>query len=257
MGNPAEDTADTQKKLDTEVKNSEPTFADKVNDVVKNMVRDDNGNWTLPDDKELSEEVRFAAIAEKRFRDTQSAYTKERQKAKALEAEKTVLLKKAVNNVQVKLTPEQAEELEDLKFSDPEAWRKKVNAYEADALKEHEQQINEEVKQVSTSSLDEEEKERRSVVLKEFLNNHEGFELNDSVIQNDIPPRITKKLANGEVTFEDFLQECYDYLTTGKVVKQTETTLGQPNLNSMGGGSTPDKNAVKEDIITSYRTETF
>lgn len=251
MGNPAEN-ADTQEERDEDTNKSEPTFADRVNEAVNGMSKDAKGNYVLPEG--LSEEVQFAAMAEKRRRDTQAAFTKTSQENKALKAKEQVLSKKALTNVEVKLTPEQEEELEDLKFSDPEAWRKKRNAYEAEALEKHQKDLDKEVTEASTSSLEQEEIEQRKVILAEFLESNPDFKLD---IDQDIPPRIVKKLADGKVTFEDFLQECLDYSKTGKVVKQTEETLGQPNLGKTGGGSSPDKNAVKEDIIASYAKETY
>lgn len=251
MGIPAEDAA-TQEKQEQDDNKSTPTFADRVNEAVNEMKSDDKGNYVLPEG--LSEEVEFAAMAEKRRRDTVAAFTKTNQENKALKAEKSVLSKKALTNVEVKLTAAQEEELEDLKFSDPEAWRKKRNGYEAAALEQHQKELDEEVKKVSTSSLEEEEIGRRELVHKEFLKANPDFTLD---IDEDIPPRIMKKLADGKVSFEDFLQECYDYSKTGKVVKQQESTLGQPNLGKVGGGSNPDKNAVKEDAIISYNKETY
>lgn len=248
MSNPAE-KADTQKR-----EAGEATFADRVKEVIDNAKVDAKGNLILSDD--LPEELRYAVTAEKRLRDTQASYTKTRQELKAKEAEKSVLVQKVLSNVSLELTAEQAEELDDLKFSDPEAWRKKVNAYEMEALKKREKEIDEDVKKVSGSALEEEELERRKEVLASFLETHEGFDLNDEIIENDIPPRISKKLANGSITFEQFLQECYDFSTKGKVIKQEET-LDQPNLSRFGGSGNPDKNAVKEDIIISYSKETY
>lgn len=256
MSNPEAKATDTQGKQEPETK-SEPTFTDRVNDAVKSMSKNDDGEWVLPDGDKLSEEVRVAAISERRYRDTQGAYTKAAQRNKALEAENSVLLKKAVGNVQLNLTAEQTEELDDLKFSDPEAWRKKLNKYEQEAAAEQQTAVSEEVKNVSSSTLEEQEKERRKEVLIAFKKDNPDFEINDEVLKNDIPPRITSKLENGSITFEDFLQECHDYLLKGKVVKQTETVPGQPSLGKVGGGATPSDNAVKEDILTSYNTETF
>lgn len=256
MGNPAERAADTQKEQDQETKKaSNPTFADRVNDVVKEMTQDAKGNWVLPEGID-DEAVRVAAMAEKRYRDTQAALTRISQENKALKAEKSVLRQKATAHVELDLTPEQEAELEDLKFEDPEAWRKKVNFYEQEAKTKHEKALDEEVKKVSSQSLDNEEIERRKTVLSAFLEDHEGFELDDDIIANDIPPRIVKKLETGKISFEDFLQECYDYTKTGKVIKQ-DKVLNQPNLSKVGGSDRPDKNAVKEDMITSYNKETY
>lgn len=242
---------DTQKN---EGENKSLSFAETVMKVVEEAKVDDKGNIVLPED--LPEDVKFAATIEKRRRDTQADNTRKSQKLKALEAEKTSLLKHAVGSVKVELSSEQEEELETLKFSDPEAWRKKMNTLEAEARNKRAKEIDDEVKQVSKSTLDEDELERRKNVMSDFLKAHEGFELDDDIIANDIPPRITKKLETGQITFEEFLQECFTYVNTGKVVRQDKVP-GGPNLSKVGGGSSPDKNAVKEDIITSYAKETY
>lgn len=237
----------------TETKNQ--SFASKVNDVVSKMTQNDKGEWEVPSDI-TDEAVRYAAVQEKRFRDTQGSYTKERQKNKALEVEVSVLKTKAVSAVKLNLTEAQAEELEELKFSDPEQWRKKVNAYETNAVAEQQKQIEEEVSNTTKTTLEQDELETRKVQLSDFLKAHQGFELNDDIIANDIPPRITNKLKNGDITFEEFLQACYSYIKTGKVVKQDEAPR-MPNLSKVGGGASPDTNAIKEDIYTSYSKEVY
>jgi hypothetical protein len=258
MANPA--SAASQEDLNEGIENDktddkQPTVEEKINSIVDNITRDEKGQYVLPDD--LSETEKFAAIAEKRRRDTQSSFTKTAQEAKALKAEKAALLLKVSSAVTVELTKEQAEELEELKFSDPEAWRKKVNRYEREAAHTQQETIDKELKQVSASSLEKEELERRADVLLEFNQAHPDFELSDDTIANDIPPRIVKRLETGVISFEAFLQECYDYTKTGKVIKQDKPLTKQPNLSRVGGGSKPDDNAIKEDIILSYKKEVF
>lgn len=252
MGNPAEYDADTQEEQANE--NKQVSFSDRVNDAVKQMKQSDDGKWQLPDG--LSEEVKVAAMAEKRYRDTQAEFTKTRQENKALKAEKSVLLNKAVSTAQINLTDEQKEELENLKFEDPEAWRVKMNTLEREARKKRQEELDEEVKQVSTSSLEEQEKELRAKTLEDFRTQYPDVTIDDNVIANDIPPRIVKKLENGDVTFDQFLEECYTYLKTGKVVADTKVSNG-PNMNKSGGGNNPDENAVAEDVIQSYKSETY
>jgi len=240
---------------DSEDTTENANFETRINKVVENLTRDEKGKYIVPED--LSEAERFAVLAEKRRRDTQAEYTKTSQKVKMLEAEKTTLLKKVTEEIPLKLTTEQAEELEDLKFSDPEAYRKKMNTYERDHLAERTRTIDEELKQVSTSSLVQEELERRKEILADFTQARPDFVINDDVISNDIPPRIRKRMETGEVSFEDFLNECYNYLKTGKVVRQEELPGKQPNLSKVGGGSQPDDNAVKEDIHIKYKKTIF
>lgn len=131
-----------------------------------------------------------------------------------------------------------------------------MNSYESSAREEALKIVDDEAKKISSSSLEEEEKERRATVLAEFLEVNDDFHFDNEVLANDIPPRITKKLETGKISFEEFLQECYDYTKTGKVVKQDKVP-NQPDLGKIGGGNSPDKNAVKEDAITSYNKEVY
>ena len=242
---------ETEDEVDAE---SQQAFADAVSEAVKGITRGKDGKYVLP--RGLSAEVRYAAILEQRRRDTQSEFTKGNQAKKALEAENNALKQKAMKSVSLNLTAEQAEELDDLKFSDPEAWRKKMNKLEREALAKQEQELNDEIAQVSADTLAKDELERRKDVLAEFNKENPGFQLNDQIIANDIPPRIVKRLETGTISFEAFLNECKDYLTTGKVVKQ-EKLRDQPNLSKVGGGSRPDKHAEKEDMVLSYNKEVF
>ena len=231
------------------------SFEVKINKIAEGLSRDEKGKYVVPED--LNDAEKFAVLAERRRRDTQAEYTKTSQKVKMLEAEKATLLKKVTEETPLKLTDVQAEELEDLKFSDPEAYRKKMNAYERVYLEERTSAINEELKQVSTSSLVQEELERRKEILADFTRDKPDFVINDDVISNDIPPRITKRMETGEISFEDFLNECYNYLKTGKVVRQENVPANQLNLSKVGGGSQPDDNAVKEDIHIKYKKTIF
>ena len=249
-----QDTDDNKNHADDVELTEEERFTTAISEAVAAITRGDDGKYILPEG--LSLEMRMAVIAEKRRRDTQSEFTKTSQKAKALEAENTALKKRAIGNVKIDLTPELKEELEELKFSDPEEWRKRMNKLEQEAFSKHQKELDEEMGQVSTEILNKEELARREEVLKEFMKSHEGFTLNDDILANDIPPRFTKRLETGAISFETFLQEVYDYTKTGKVVKQ-EDVLGQPNLSKVGGGTAPEKHAESVDIIKSYEKEVF
>lgn len=255
MGIPA--GAATQEEFETaETKKVESgnDFEKQVSEVVKQITRGKDGKYVLPEG--LAPELKTAAIFEQRRRDTQAEFTKIAQANKALAAENEVLKKKVTGDVKLELTTEQAEELEELKFSDPEAWRVKVNKLEREAIKKRDEELNSEIAKLSTETLDKDEKERRKEVLEAFIESHPGFNLDDDVLANDIPPRFLKKLETGKVSFETFLEEVYEYSTTGKVVKQ-DKILDDPDLNKIGGSHKPDKNAQKEDIITSYNKEIY
>ncbi len=227
----------------------------KVNEIVGRMTKNDKGSWEIPADV-IDESLRYAAIAERRRRDTQSDYTKVAQKAKALEAEKDLLRQKIVDSAMSDLSPEQKEELEQLKFEDPEEWRKRVNTLEKELKQQRAEAIDKEAGESSAKVLAADELERRKTVLDQFIKANPGFNLDDDVIANDIPPRITKKLETGKISFEEFLQECFEYTQTGKTFKQAKT-MDQPNLSKVPGGSNPDSKATQEDMVSSYKKETY
>lgn len=179
-----------------------------------------------------------AELAEKRRRDTQAAYTKSQQELAATRAQLKVMKETGGPALdQGKLA-----ELEDLKFSDPDAWYKAKVALESEAHNTFQSKLAEAS-----------ESEVRLAKLEEFKATHPGFELTD----DDIPPRIAKKLASGQVSFDEFLQETYDYLVTPKVIGDANKTLEQPNLGKVGGGITPSAAATSKDIVSSYKNEVY
>lgn len=198
---------------------------------------------------EATQEVDWKAEAEKaekRRRDTQAAFTKSQQELKTTKAELEVLKTQVV----IKVTPDELSALEDLKFSDPDKWRLEVNKLE----KAKEDSINSQISEVTKKLSEQEELARRQGILMEFSQANPGLVINDEVLQYDVPRRITSKLEKGEVSFEDFLAEVKEYLTTPKTVK-TVGVEQQPNLGKVGGGSAaaPSASAVK----SSYETEIF
>lgn len=183
--------------------------------------------------------------AEKRRRDTQAAFTKSQQALKAREAELQVL-----KTTGPAITPEVAKELEDLKFKDPDAWKSRLDKIQD----EHNATIAAKTKELTDQVVNQSELERRASVLAEFNTANPGLVITDEVIQYDIPPRITKKLAEGKVSFEDFLVEVKEYLSTPKKVK-ADGVEQQPNLSKEGGGATPTVDSGK--VTTSYEKEIF
>jgi len=245
----AEAQADQIPGEDTEQKK---TFQEQVNETVKGMTfNEDKQVFELPEG-EHTEELKFAVMAEKRRRDTESVLGKTRQKAKATEAENTELKKRLGQTVQVVITPEEKQELDDLKYSDPDAWRSKVNELETRAAAK----LNEDLGEINASASHQAEIERRSQVLDQFSEEHDGFVFTDEMLADDIPPRITKKLSDGKITYEEFLDESYKYLHTKKVVK-TEDLEAQPNLGSVGGNDTPSKDNADKDIVGSYKNDIY
>lgn len=192
-----------------------------------------------------ADQVPQAIDWEKRFKDTQAAYTKSRQELAEVRAKLAVK-----DEPKVQLSAEERDALEDLKFSDPEAWRNRMNDLEKQADATYQQKVQEETQKLT-------EYEKRQIAFENFRDSHPDFHIDDDVIKYDVPARITKKLEAGEITFEAFLEEAYQFLNHPKVIGNGEQTLEQPNLNQVGGGTTASASATAADIVVSYRNEVY
>ena len=210
---------------------------------------------TTTDTPESTQQVDY----EKRFKDTQAFATKVAQeKAEAirelqeLKAELSVLKETAKPSLTI--DEQTKSELEDLKYSDPDAWRAKVNELEQKANLEFNSKIDE-AKKLSSQQL---ELQRRANILTQFQTEHPDVEFTDELLHLDIPQRIVKELENGKVTYEEFLNNVYNYVKTPKVVGSATKTLEQPNLSKTGGDDTPTKNSSgNQNIIQSYENMEF
>lgn len=257
MSKPGEAEALNEFPDDEEVSTPSPaekttkSFEEQVNEALKGMKEGEDGKMHF--EEGLPEDVVFAANAERRRRDTESSLSKERQKNAALEAKTEKYFERITSQTDLGLSTEEAEELEDLKRENPDAWRAKLNEYEERA---HDKLLEE-------LEVDDEEAEvfgeieRRAEVLQDFLDKNPGLVLNDEVFENDLPPRITGKLESGEVTFEEFLKEAKEYLQPKTKIKDSGDEEPEPNLGKAGGGSTAQDIAVESDIVESYKDEIY
>lgn len=239
-------------KSDTQSKAKD--FGTLVQEAVSSVSVNDKGETTFAEG--TSEEVKYAANLELRRRETQASFTKNQQKLAATEAEKTELETMVRKNVSLNLTDEQKEELDDLKFSDPDAWRTRMDRLENEARAIHEAAIEEKLKEVSSKGSKESELEYRKRALQEFTTNS-GIEITDEVLANDVPPRITRELDEGKVTFDEFLKNVATYLTSGKVIKD-EDAPNMANLSQKGGGeSAQTAQGGKTKPNMEYKNVTF
>jgi len=244
MGNP-------EKSKSAATQEPEMSLEEQLNTIVKGMEFDESSNtYKLPE--EVPEHLKLAALAEKRRRDTQASLTKSRQELKKLEEANKKLQERVFNNVNIDLSEDEKDELENLKFSDPEAWRVKMNQLEIQAKEKAKESFNEVMSEAEKLA----ELERRKIVLDDFLARNPGVNITDEVIANDIPPRITKKLDDGKISFEEFLEESKKYLTkVGYVVEDTQKTPQAPNLNKAGSANAVESS--KEDFVKSYKNEVY
>lgn len=195
---------------------------------------------------------------EKRFKDTQAFATKiaqekaEKEKELAeLKAELSVL--KTTAQPSMSISKEMQEELEDLKYSDPEAWRKKLNQLESEARNEFDSKVAE-ARNATSMQL---ELSKRASILNEYKAKHPDIAFTDELLNLDIPGRIVKKLENGQVTYEEFLNEVVNFVKAPKVIGSTNATLDQPNLSKVGGDDTPTKDGTNKNLAKTYESMEF
>lgn len=232
---------------------AQPSIEQRVNTLTDSMVKNDEGQWALPADTEASEEMAYAAMTERRRRDSQAEYGKGRQQIKALEAENQHLVSGWEQDVASKLTKEQREDLDQLKHDDPDAWRVKLNDYE----QANRTAFGEKTAGIKTKVQNETELEKRTRLIDEHNAANPTLALTDDVIDNDLPPRFMKRLEAGEIDFETFLAESTAYLGKGKVIKTEEAAPGEPSLSKAAGSSKPSDNAVEGSVSETYKDELY
>lgn len=221
---------------------------------------DDNKSATQSsqtDSTEPTEETweEKAAQADKRYRDTQSAYTKGQQALKAQEAENAELRKQLEANTKVNISAEDQVELDALMYEDPKAWREKMNSLEKSNLGESRANLDELTGKAREAAERQFELDRRQQVLKEF-NDSAKVPITEELLAAEVPPRITNKLAEGKISFEEFLQEVATYVGTGKVVGNP-ATIEQPNMSNLGGGTTPSDMKPEKSVSANYAGDIY
>ena len=224
------------------------TYADKVNSLVAQV--DENGN--LPEGMEIDEGLQFAVNSELRRRNTQSTYTQSQQRIKALEAENAALAANWEQDAVANLSATDKAELDELKVQDPDAWRAKIGELEQankEKFQEKRETISKEASQLT-------ELEQRKADLAAFNEANPNFVITDDVIANDIPPRITNKLKNGEITFIEFLETAKKYVETPKVIQKTKVEE-EPDFANARGSRTPSKEAEQAQSSNSYKKEIY
>lgn len=229
------------------------SFAAEVTSVAEQLVKNDDGKLVLPEGVDASEQALYAAKLEIRRRDTFSSYSKVKNENVALTAENTEMAKQWEEDALANLSSEEAAELAELKESDVDGYIAKKGEYTQVAK----EKFGNRRTQVKETAQTETELQRRTRLVEEHNEANPKAQLTQDIIDNDVPPRMTKQLADGEITFDEYLAKVTNYLTTNKVIGVPGQKEEEPNLSHSGGGSTPEKRAVESDIKESYKNTTF
>ena len=193
---------------------------------------------SVEDSVEGMPEVQADFDYEAAYKELLPEYTKARQEVAALKT-KAVALEQEIEDKGIQVDPEVAEELEALKYSDPEAWRNKLNAIEKQRAKDIESRVAQEI-----------EAERRVQLLNEYNRNNPNHQLDDYVANNVLPASYMKRLEANEISFDTFLKEASDYLHKVKIGPGSSPRAGKrAPILQVDGGASPDVNtSVNSDV---------
>jgi hypothetical protein len=230
-----------------------PTFEEQVKTVVDSMAQAEDGSYTLPEGLEAPEEVLYAAKLEKRYRDTQSSYTKAQQRAKQLEIENQELTKSWEQDAAKTLSVRERARLDELKISDPDTWREEITKLESSKK----QEFTTKRQEISTKTARELEVARRQELVEAYNKSHPDTPLTDEVIENDIPPRLTKQLEKGDITFDEYLAKCDKYLNAPRKLEEGEEAPNTPGFATARGSNRPSKEAIAAQSSSDYTKEIF
>jgi len=209
---------------------------------VKHNIENTDGN-TLLDELAKTEFTR---------RETQASYTKGRQTLKELEAEKQFLMSEVQKGLN--LSTVQNEELNKLKFEDPDKWRDTVHKLEVQAKEDFDKTITNGLGQAKSEASKNYELSRREEILKDFSEANPGFNLTDEKVLAQLPPVLVNQLANNEITFEDFLTKAQKFEVATKVTSTKVPNSGSDTLDKTSGGQEPSNTDVKKSVAEDYES---
>jgi len=229
----------------------EQTFEQQVNAVVGEMTQNEEGKWVTPEG--VSEAMGYAAMAERRRRDTQAAFTKTQQEAETLKAENSRLAAAWQKDAVSMLPQADQDRLTELKFADPDAWRLEIARVEAEQVNK----FTERRDAVSTEAYKETELQRRSRLITEYNTANPERQITDQAIDDEVPPKYMKQFESGELTFDEFMDTCAKFISSNKVIQSGEEVPRSPDLSKLPGSERPTDNAIQGDIKQSYKNETY
>jgi len=237
-----------------------------INKAVKEVTVDEKtGKYIYPEG--MNPMLKSAVAATKSYRDNQSGFTKSQQSLKETEAENKALREQLATKTSksLELSNEDQTALDKLRDTDPDAWRAKLNRLESEAKTAVDEELETVTEEARTKASGEFELDRRYKYLDTFNSNRvnnkdsEGnllTPITEDILNNDIPARITNKLAKNEITFEGYLDEVSEYLNAGKTVTKPgiEKTT---DLNKANGTTIPSKDDTNEQGELDYSMQTL
>jgi hypothetical protein len=200
----------------------------------------------MPEENQVGFLLEKLDTVEKRRRDTQAGYTKTRQEHLKVLSERDLLKQKVTPQIT------QTAELEDLKYSDPEAWRNRMNILEREASLG----IEQELQATSAKSAEAFELEERKQILRSFSEANPDFDITKPEVQDQIPPRYLKQLESGSISFDAFLNNVKKFVEAPKTAAKDIPQTTEDKLANIAGRATPS-NEGKKSVGEQYSNLVF
>jgi len=182
-----------------------------------------------------SADVDYRALyetSEKRRKDAQSSLTPVQQENARLKAELAIQ-----SSTPSTFDAATAERLEELKYSDPDAWRLEYNAAEQARTKAHEDAVK--AKEIEiVSEMTQAEVDTR---MTQFFAARP--DIDSQVVLDSMPKAILDKIDEGSIGLEDALQKTLDLMNGATVASVIAPS--SPNLGDKAGSREPTDNAKR------------
>lgn len=215
------------------------TPEEKMREIYTTVVTDDGKlDWDkVPSDTQVSDEMKLAVQAEKRRVDTQRGFTKKAQQLAELEAQNKVLAEKATQNIDVTIS----EELEELKWKDPDAYIEKVTALKEAEKAKNVENLQKELEKAKSEAKTKAQLEGRKTFLDEFNALNPDKPLTPELLDSQIPLALAKQLEDGSIDFEEAIYKAHDFIYGENQIAQpktpTTTSLGDVGSGNVGSGT--------------------
>jgi len=222
----------------------------KVTEILSKVVTEDGKLDFSKLDSDISDEMKLAVTNAKRYRDTQSSFTKTRQELKKLEAEKTTL-ENMVKDKLISLPDEVKEELDYLKQFDPDSYIEKLQNYKEEYQREASETLQRTLEEASKKAINEFTKEQRESLLNMYNKSNPDYPITEEQLRREVPVSLIEQMDNGSITFDEVIEKARKFIY-GNVQVSNPTVTEQPSLGAVGASGGAGKTAPSksnEDFI--------
>ena len=190
--------------------------------------------------------------SEKRVQDNRTAFLKKSQEA----AEGKILIESLTKQLQEKSTgvsalpQKEQDRLNDLKYSDPDAWLIELTGIDSKAAAE----LNITLNNIKNEATLQASKHTDEEVINEFVSKNPNITFDN--LKEDVPYKLKLKFEKNEISVQEFLTEAGKFFNSTKSYKDPEV-LGQDNINTINGSVQASKNATNKQASATYADATF